>query len=378
MQMNYDFDNIIDRRNTASLKWDKYSGSDIIPMWIADMDFQSPPAVLEQLHERIDHGVFGYTLVPQELQDVIVKRMQDKYDWQIDPSWIILLPNLVSALHLSCQAAAKPGDEILTFTPVYPPFFTAPMPSQKLINIPLRRDCDKNTFDLEAFKNAITPKSKLLLLCNPHNPVGRSFDCDELKAITEICLEHNITICSDEIHCDLILDNKIHIPTATISPKVAASSITLMSPAKTFNLPGLNCGLAIIPDEELRKKFIKQRSGTVPYVNALGYTACLAAYRDSEQWHDELLEYLKSNRDIIEDFIAETPQLSMDHIEATYLAWIDVSKLNLPEPAAFFEKAGVGLSDGKDFGCGDHLRLNFGCPKKTLLNALERIKTAIK
>jgi cystathionine beta-lyase len=251
------------------------------------------------------------------------------------------------------------------------------MQTQKLVSIPLDRKNGRSTFDLEAFKNAITPKTKLLLLCNPHNPTGRVYDRGELDAITDICLENDIKICSDEIHCDLILDDKPHIPTATLSAEAETNTITLMSAAKTFNLAGLNCGMAIIPGEQLRKRFIKKRTGTVPYVNALGYTACLAAYRDGGDWHGELIEYLKSNRDIIEDFIAETPQLSMDHIEATYLAWIDVSKLNLPNPAEFFEKARVGLSDGNDFGSGKHLRLNFGCPKQTLKTALERIKTAI-
>jgi len=378
MQMKYDFDKILERRGTSSLKWDKYAGTDIIPMWIADMDFQSPPAVMDQLTERIAHGVFGYTMVSQQLQDVIIKRMSDKYGWQIESDWIIWLPDLVSALHLSCRAAGDDGDEIVTFSPVYPPFFIASMQTQKLVSIPLLRQNGRYTFDLDALKNAITPKTRLLLLCNPHNPVGRVYDRDELEAITEICLENNIKICSDEIHSDLILDDKKHIPTATLSAEAAANTITLFSAAKTFNLPGMSCSLAIIPDDELRKRFISKRTGMVPWVNALGYVASLAAFRDSAHWHKELIEYLRSNRDMIEEFIAETPQLSMDHIEATYLAWLDVSKLNLDDPPAFFEKAGVGMSNGKDFGRGDHMRLNFGCPKATLAEALKRIKTAIE
>ncbi|MBW8017991.1 MAG: putative C-S lyase [Planctomycetes bacterium] len=376
--MEYDFDQIIERRGTCSLKWDRYAGADIIAMWVADMDFRSPPGVMEQLTDRIDHGVFGYTTAPKELNDVIVKRLQDKYGWQIEGDWIIWLGDLISALHLSCRVAAGDGDEIIIFSPVYPPFFTSPAKTQKLTSIPLRRQNDRCTFDLESFKNAITPKTKLLLLCNPHNPVGRVYDRDELDAVTDICMENNITICSDEMHCDLILDNKKHIPTATLSPQAAANSITLYSPGKTFNLAGLNCSMAIIPDDKLRNNFKKQRSGNVPWVNILGYAATLAAYRDSGQWNKELIEYLRRNRDIVEDFIAGTRQLSMDRIEATYLAWIDVSKLNLADPQAFFEKAGVGLSDGKDFGSGDHMRLNFGCPKQTLIKALERMKTAIK
>jgi len=376
--MENNFDRILDRRNTSSLKWDKYAGTDIIPMWVADMDFQSPPSVMEQLTERIAHGIFGYTTVPRELKDVVVKRIRDRYGWQIDSSWVIWLPDLVSALHLSCQAAGGNGDEIITFSPVYPPFFTASAQTQNLISIPLCRENNRSTFDLEAFKNAVTDKTKLLLLCNPHNPVGRVYDRDELEAIRDICLENNIKICSDEIHCDLIYDEKKHIPAATLSDETAANTITLMSAAKTFNLPGLSCSLAIIPDEVLRKKFADKRTGIVPWVNALGYTASLAAFRDGETWHKQLIEYLKSNRDIIENFVSDTPQLSMDHIEATYLAWIDVSRLNLADPPAFFEKAGVGLSDGKDFGSNDHMRLNFGCPRETLTKALERIKTAIK
>ena len=377
-KMDNQFDIIIDRRDTSSLKWDKYKGTDIIPMWVADMDFKSPEAVIDQLTARVEHAVFGYTKPPEELKQTVVKRLHDRFGWEVDTEWMIWLPGLVCALHLACRAAGEPGDEIITFTPVYPPFFTAPSPDQKLIEIPLEIQDNRYTFDLEKLKQSITPRSKLLMLCNPHNPVGRAYSREELKAVTEICLENNIKICSDEIHCELILDDKKHIPAASISEEVSDSSITLMSPSKTFNLAGLNCSFAIIPNPSLRQKFARQRYGIVPHVNALGYTAALAAYRDSDQWHKQLLEYLKTNRDIVEDFIAQTPVLSMTHVETTYLAWIDVSRLNLSNPVEFFENAGVGLSDGKKFGGETYLRLNFGCPKELLTEALKRIDQAIK
>ncbi len=377
--MKFDFDRLLDRRNTGSLKWDKYKSRDVIPMWVADMDFPAAPAILEALHSRVEHGIFGYAVPPDELVEVVVRRLEVKYGWKIQPSWIVWLPGLVPALNIACRAFGNNGDEVLTFTPVYPPFLSAPgLSGKKLKAIPLRREGDLFTFDVKRFKSEISSRSKLLLLCSPHNPVGRRYNRQEIESVAEICLRHNIVICSDEIHCDLILDGEEHVPTATLSDEVAANTITLMSPSKTFNLPGLNCAFAVIPNDNLRRSFVRNRKEVVPGTNALGYTACLTAYRDCEDWRIELIDYLRGNRDIVSKFVnEEIPRLSMDNVQATYLAWINAGDLEVPDPALFFERAGVGLSDGRHFHGRGYVRLNFGCPRKTLLEALDRMKRAV-
>lgn len=372
--MSFDFDTVIDRRSTDSLKWGLYKGRDVIPMWVADMDFRAPPPILEALHRRVEHGVFGYALPPQELVQVIVERMEQKYRWKIDPSWIVWLPGVVPALNIVCRAFGDDSDEVLTFTPIYPPFLSAPPLSNKsLKTIPLRREGNLYTFDVERFEHDISPRSRILLLCNPHNPVGRRYEAEEIRRVAEICVAKDIVLCSDEIHCDLILDGGLHTPAASVSSEVSAHTITLMAPSKTFNIPGLSCAFAVIENPQLRARFNRAREGIVPGVNALGYTACLAAYRDCEPWRLALIDYLRGNRDIVYRFVNEVPGLSMDDVQATYLAWIDARGLNVRNTARFFEARGVAMSDGEDFQGPGHVRLNFGCPRETLLEALDRL-----
>jgi cystathionine beta-lyase len=366
--MSFDFDTVPDRRNTDSLKWSRHQGKDIIPMWLADMDFRAPEPILEALRRRVEHGVFGYAVPP--------KRMERKYQWKIDPSWIVWMPGVVPALNVACRAFGDDGDEVLTFTPIYPPFLSAPPMSRKTLKtIPLRRDAGRYTLDAEGLARAVSPRSRVLLLCNPHNPVGRRYEPQELRAVAEVCVARDIIVCSDEVHCDLILDGGRHVPTATLDPVVSARTITLMAPSKTFNIPGLHCAFAIIQDEGLRKGFLKAREGIVPGPSALGYTACLAAYRDCEPWRLALVDYLRDNKDMVYRFVTEHgPALSMDDVQATYLAWIDARNLGVSDPARLFENSGVALSDGLDFGGPGHLRLNFGCPRTTLLEALRRLE----
>ena len=377
--MRYDFDTVIERRGTDSLKWSRYKGKDIIPMWVADMDFGAPQPVLEALHGRVEHGVFGYAVPPEELVAVVIARMAEKYDWQVEPAWIVWLPGLVPALNVVCRAFGDEGDEVLTFTPAYPPFLAAPALSRRTLKtVPLRRENDRFAFDIERLERELSPRSRVLMLCSPHNPVGRRYDRDELRQIAEFCLEHDLVLCSDEIHCDLILDGHDHVPTATLGPEVAANTITLMAPSKTFNVPGLNCAFAVIPNDTVRRRFNKAREGIVPNPNALGYAACLAAYRDCEAWRQALIDYLRGNKDVVYRFINnEVPGLAMGDVQATYLAWINTTELSLPNPGQFFEQAGVGLSDGKDFQGAGYLRLNFGCPRRTLQEGLDRIKAAV-
>ncbi len=375
-----DFDRVIDRRNSNSLKWGRYRDRDVIPMWVADMDFQAPEPILEALRRRVEHGVFGYGSPPQELVQVVVARLERMYAWRIEPSWIVWLPGLVPALNIVCRAYGQDGDEVVTFTPIYPPFLAAPPASRKTLRtIPLQRQGNLYTFDAGRLERELSPRPGILLLCNPHNPVGRRYERDELKRVADICVAHDMLICSDEIHCDLVLDGGPHVPTATLGPEVAARTVTLMAPSKTFNIPGLNCAFAIIENAELRAKFKKARAGIVPGTNALGFAACLAAYRDCEPWRLALLNCLCDNKNLVHRFINEqVPGLSMDDVQATYLAWIDARELNLPDPASYFEQSGVALDDGRQFDGEGFVRLNFGCPRATLTEALDRLRNAVR
>lgn len=376
----YDFNEIIDRRNTASEKWDKYNGRDIIPLWVADMDFRSPPAVIEALRQRAEHGVFGYTAAPGELTEEVQVMLEKKYGWQVKAEWIVWLPGLVTGLNVTCRAVGEDHDDVMTAVPVYPPFLTAPGHSRRnLITFPLVQNNDRWEFDYDGFEKAITPKTRLIILCHPHNPVGRVFTLEELKTLAYICVSHDIIICSDEIHCDLLLDeDKPHIPIAVIDPEIAYRTITLMAPSKTFNIPGLGCSFAVISDRQLRRRFKRARAGIVPMVNTMGFAAALAAYRHGGQWLTALLSYLRDNRDFVTDAVAGMPGMSMTHVEATYLAWIDTQATGLDDPVKFFEAAGVGLSDGREFDGPGFVRLNFGCPRSTLEEALRRMRKALE
>ena len=344
------------------------------------MDFSSPPAVIEALKKRVEHGVFGYTHAPDELVEVVLSMLRREYRWKVEAEWIVWLPGLVTGLNVTCRAVGEDGDDVITSVPVYPPFLSAPSKSRRnLITVGFVEKDGRHTFDFNRLESAITPRTRLLLLCNPHNPVGRVFNRGELATLASICERHGVVICSDEIHCRLVLDqDKAHVPTAAMNPDVAQFTVTLMAPSKTFNLPGLGCSFAVIPHSELRRSFTMAMEGIVPHVNALGYTAALAAYRDGGEWHKALLDYLRGNRDKVERSIEAIPGLSVGHVEATYLAWIDTRSAGLENPTKFFEDAGVGLSDGRDFDGPGFVRLNFGCPRPTLVEALGRMSRAVE
>lgn len=375
----FNFDTVIEMRGTGSAKWDKYQGRDIIPLWLADMDFRSPPAVIAALQQRVEHGVFGYPSAPPDLVAVVRSMLLATYGWEVEPEWLVWLPGLVTGLNVICRAAAASGEEVLTAVPVYPPFLSAPrLSGRSLATVPLMQAAGSWTFDFEQLEARITPRTRLFLLCNPHNPVGRVFTREELTRLALICEKHNLIICADEIHCGLVLDrDQNHVPLATLDPTLARRTVTLMSPSKTFNLPGLGCALAIIPDGQLRRRFRQAMAGIVPGVNLLGYVAALAAYRDGAGWHEALLDYLRVNRDLVRTAINRMPGLAMGHVEATYLGWIDTRASGIDEPVQFFENAGVGLADGAAFGGPGFLRLSFACPQATLVEALARMSRAL-
>ncbi|MDR1889980.1 MAG: PatB family C-S lyase [Zoogloeaceae bacterium] len=377
----YDFRHIPDRRGSDSMKWGKYAGRDILPLWVADMDFAAPPAVLEALRERLAHGVLGYGAPQPSQVDAVLAYLERQYDWRIDAEWLVWLPGLVTGLNVACRGV---GGGVLAHTPVYPPFLAAPRHSaQPLQRAPLalrRREDDAYwEMDAEAMTAACVPGTNLLLFCHPHNPVGRCWRQAELERVADFAVRHDLIVCSDEIHCDLILDaDRRHLPFARLGEDAARRSITLMSPSKTFNIPGLACAFAVIPDAKLRQRFIRAMAGIVPHVNVLGLVACEAAFRHCDDWRQALLATLRRNRDRLEATVARLPGLAMTHIEATYLAWLDVRQLDLANPVAYFESQGLGLSNGADFGAPGWVRLNFGCAPELLDHALVRLQQAIE
>jgi cystathionine beta-lyase len=379
--MTFDFDTPLDRTGSDSRKWRKYAGQDILPLWVADMDFAASPAISAALHRRVDHGVFGYGMPLPPLTEAVVRYCATHYGWKIDPAWLVWLPGLVTGLNLAAGAFGEKGDAILTCTPVYPPFMSAPRNmAREAVKVPLARHGTRYEFDWAALEQAVTPRTRLFFLCSPHNPVGRAFTRAELEQVAAFCEKHQLILVSDEIHCDLILSDQAHVPVAALSPAAAARTITLMAPSKTYNIPGLACAFAVISDPKLRTTFTRAMAGIVPEMNVLGLAACEAALRDSEPWRQALLAYLRGNRDLIATFTAQhLPGVALFPCEATYLAWFDVSAHRLEHPGEFFEHHGVGLSDGVQYGAppGQFVRLNFGCTRATLTAALHRMQRAL-
>ncbi len=375
------FDKIIDRSHSNSEKWEKYAGRDILPLWVADSDFETAPEIIDALQKRVAHGIFGYAQQPTpSVKDAIQSHLKFHYDWEIDQEWIVPLPSLVSGLGLSCMMT-EPSSEILLPQTIYPPFkYVINNTKRHAVTIPMRLKpaTQRWILDFEELEASITPQTKLLLFCNPQNPAGTVYTHDELKLLKDICQRHDLIVCSDEIHCDLLLDReKRHIPFATLNDDAANRSITLMSASKTFNIAGLGFGFAIIPNHDLRAKFKVLVRQTMPDINLLAQTATEAAFKHGENWRLEQIEYLRSNRDYLMLQINAIKGLKMYPLEATFLAWIEVSALNLEDPEAFFEEAGVGISAGKHYGNDNFIRLNFACPKSRLEEAVKRLQKAV-
>jgi len=381
--MKYDFDRVIGRKGTDSYKWIDY-GDDVLPMWVADMDFVSAEPIIQALHQRIDHGVFGYTRPTLELRTLIQERLKEVYQWEIGEEEIVFLPGLVTGLNLFYHAFSNPGDGVLVQPPVYFHFVRDPaIHGRVLDDPPLVQKGDTYEIDFTAFEKAIGNRTKVFLFCNPHNPVARVFTPKELEKVAEICLRHGVLMCSDEIHCDLLYPGYQHVPIATLGPEVASQTITLMAPSKTYNLAGLHCGFAIIQNSKLRRTWQTFSSGLIPGVNIMGQVSALAAFRNGQEWLDQVLDYLKGNRDYLSQYIKEKlPSIRMTKMEATYLAWLDCRETGIRgNPFDFFLKeAKVALNDGVTFGRGGEgfVRLNFACPRKTLTEALSRMSFALE
>ena len=386
--MIYDFDTLPDRRATESRKWLNFDDG-VLPLWIADMDFRSPQPVIRALHQRVEHGVFGYPVgsLPgdlPELRRLIVERLAERYDWHIQPDDILFQAGVGGAYKLACLAMASTSEAVLVQTPVYSPILEAAKTTGVLgREMELTRSVD-GTYgvDYDSFETAVRQPTRLFLLCNPHNPVGRVFCQEELERMAELCLRHGVVICSDEIHCELLYSGQRHIPIASLDPEIACQTITLMSPSKTFNLAGLKFSFAIVQNPELKQRYLHAGHGMAGWANLMGITAAQAAYRHGQEWLDQLLAYLEANRAYLDQFVQEKlPGVTMVKPEGTYLAWLDCRGAGLAGDLCefFVKRARVALGDGREFGKGGEgfARLNFGCPRSVLEEALERMKVAL-
>src|SRR5262252_6326242 len=383
--MTYDFDRLVDRRRTDSSKWQKY-GPDVLPLWVADMDFQSPESVIRALRERVEHGVFGYLAFEQpEFHELFADRLLKRYGWRVSRDAVVIIPGVIPGFNVAGRILSAPGDGLILQTPVYPPILRAASSiGLTREEAPLARRADgRYEVDIDAFSAAIRDRTRFFLLCSPHNPVGRVFTRAELTSLAQACLRRGLAIVADEIHCELTLGGQRHTPIASLDPEIAERTITLMAPSKTFNLAGLKCSVAIIPNAALRERFVNGRIDLVQTVNVFGYTAAFAAYRDGQPWLDELLRYLEANRDFVADYVkAHLPGISATRPEGTYLAWVDCREARLPndDPHTFFlERARVALNDGAAFGKPGRgfARLNFGCPRSLLTEGLDRIRRSL-
>jgi cystathionine beta-lyase len=392
--MPHDFDRPIDRRNTNAIKWDAYP-PEVLPMWVADMDFAAPEPVLVALRTKVEHGVFGYEWAPKELLETVAARMQKLHGWQITADMVVAIPGIVSGFNLAARIVAKPGDGVLVQPPVYPPFLQIHENTGLHLQLAqLRQVNDPESLhyeiDFDGFKAALNSggtHTAMFLLCQPHNPTGTIYTSQEMTRLAELCLENDTIICSDEIHSELLLGGAEFTPMAALSPEVADRTITLVAPSKTFNVAGLFCGFAIIPNPELCKKFKHEVERLTMHVSSLGLAAAQAAFSgDCDDWLADLLCYLTSNRNFLAGYVSRNmPDIRCTDPDATYLAWLDCNTLVSSgristSPYKFFlSQAKVALNDGATFGPGGEgfVRFNFGCPRTTMLTALAHMKTAL-
>ncbi len=378
--MKFDFDTPLVRKGTGCIKYDRRPELD--PFWVADMDFASAPCILDALHKRVDHGVFGYAHPHDGINEAVINYLKVRRGVEVSAEDIVHLGGLVPALSLAGRAFCQPGEGIMTCTPVYPPFIGVHNDSKaKLITVDHILSDGDWSFDWDGMEKAVTPETKVFLLCNPQNPLGRVFAEPDILKLADFCERHDLILVSDEIHCDLIFDEATtpHFSALKLPEKYADRVITLLSPSKTWNIAGLGYAYAVISNDSLRRRFGSARGHTLAEINALSYYAAEAAYKDGEPWRLELVDYLKGNRDALVEFInKECSGLSIKTGDATYLAWIDASKLGHKNPADHFEKkAGLFLSDGNFFGLPQYIRFNFACPRSRMMEGLEKIKAAL-
>ena len=382
--MNSQFDLLTERRGTCSVKWDAadraFGGENLLPMWIADMDFPAAPGILDSLRRRVEQGVFGYGTLSQAYYDAVIGWMERRHHCKVERDWIVYTAGVVTALNYAVQAATEPGDEILVPSPVYGPFYHAVEDWDRvLVKCPLKNDALRYTFDFEDMERRVTPRTRALILCSPHNPVGRVWERAELEELAAFFLRHNLSVIADEIHNDLVF--RAHTMFLNVSPELAGRTILCTAPSKTFNLAGIQASNIIIPGEARRQKYraaVARNHGSS--ANSFVQAAVLGAYNDSERWLDELLEYLDGNMALFCGTVErELPKLRVRRPEGTYMTWVDCSGLGL-EPGAlkrfFVDRCGLALSDGAGFGeeGAGFMRFNLACPRATVEECLRRLK----
>ena len=370
------FDREVNRRGTNAAKWDKYLGRDILPFWLADMEFESPEFILDAVRARLDHGILGYTRTPESLVAAFRAWLERSYGWSVPGEWLVWIPGVVPGLNLSAMAVGSRGDSLLIPTPVYYPFLDVPGNARRAaIEVPMSRRRQRWEMDFDALHAAVRPDTRLVMIANPQNPTGRCYTKNELLELARFAERHDLVICSDEIHCALILDPQArHIPIASLAEDIAARTISLFAATKTYNMPGLSCAVAVIPDARCRARFKAARRDLVAQVGPLAFAASEAAFGDRGNWVAQLLGYLRGNHRRLLDAVGER----MTAVEATYLAWIDVSDLELENPGAWFEGFGLGLSDGAAFGGPGFVRFNFACTRAMLERGIERFHRAMQ
>ena len=370
-----------DRTGTGSEKWDRWAGRDVIPTWVADMDFRAPEVVLEAMRARVDHGVFGYTDPPPGFRPALCEHLARRHNWLVEPEWITSTPGVVNGLAITARLLTQPGDGIITFTPIYPPFLTLPgMAGRECIRVPLMQSPTAWTIDYDALEASVQPTTKLFWLCHPHNPTGTVFGRDELLRIAEFAARHSLRVVSDEIWSDLLLDDDHggprHVPFASLDHEQARECITLVAPSKTWNLAGLGCAAAVCQDQTILKKWRAAGAGLVPMVNLIGYAAAEAAWRHGEDWRRRLVTVLRHHRELMQQAVDAIPGLSCVPAGATYLSWIDCRNTGVADPQAACEAAGLGPSNGRDFAAAGFIRLNTACPTDRFQEILRRLAQA--
>lgn len=393
--MTYNFDQIIERHNTNSIKWNQYP-ADVLPLWVADMDFLTPEPIRNALHAMLDLGVLGYEFLQKRTQQVVASRMERLYGWQVDPDWVVATTGVVTGFNLAARTCCQPGDGVLIHTPVYNMFYSL----YKNLSVtqqsaPLIQNMDGNIIhpqlDMDGFAKAFHSNqatTRMFLLCHPHNPLGLMFTRDELQKMAELCLQNNVLLVSDEIHSELLMEDLSHVPVAALSPEIADRSITLVAPSKTFNTAGLFCAFTIIPNTALRERYKQANDEITGHVSSMGLVAAETAFSGvCDDWLEELRLYLKDNRDFVVDYLTENfPEARFTIPQATYLQWIDCSayvasrRMDKAPFDFFLEKAKVALSNGKVFGdgCENFVRLNFASPRTMIAEGLERMSRALE
>lgn len=368
----------IDRRGTSSEKWERYAGRDVLPLWVADMDLPTAPFVLDAVRERLEHPILGYTAPPARMVEAFTAWLRGRCGWRVDEDWLVWIPGVVTGFNVAARAAATEGHDLVIPAPVYGPILKVPANAGlRGVVSPLVLNHGRWEMDVDDLAAKVSPATAAVLFCNPQNPTGRVYDRDELEALAELALQNDTVVISDEIHCPIILDpTKGHVPIASLDRAVEARSISLFAPTKAFNFPGLNAAVAVIPDPNLREAYESVGTGLISTHSPLAFAALTAAFEDDTDWLDEQNAFLAGNARRLESAVAGIDGIRTTHVEGTYLAWLDVSALDLDDAAAAFEDRGLGLHDGEEFGGPGFLRFNFGCPRSILDQAIDRLVRA--